>query len=267
MPRTAGVSDDDADDEPGDAAERRMTAPVPRPARPEPAPAPPPRAVMPPAPVLPEAPVIAPAAPPRNTESREEPPPPFPVSTPPPSDRVPVATEMPDPDSPRRPSPSLPQTFPVILPQPRPFDHAHATEPEPTPAHAAPAPSVPVIPPVHDMPEPAIIERSIQTAPEPPAHSHVPIPDRRPVIEPLPEPWLERPVHPASDVREPYVPPVNSDAADTLGEPPPIHISIGRIDVRATTPKPAPADRRATRSSEPAMSLADYLRRRTKGEM
>ncbi len=60
------------------------------------------------------------------------------------------------------------------------------------------------------------------------------------------EPDRHAPLPPSVEEREP---------SETV-----VHVSIGRIDVRASQP-PAP-ERRPARPSGPRLSLADYLKRR-----
>ena len=45
---------------------------------------------------------------------------------------------------------------------------------------------------------------------------------------------------------------------------PPVHVTIGRIEVTAVSAAPAP--RRAAMARKPSMSLDDYLARRQRGE-
>jgi hypothetical protein len=54
-----------------------------------------------------------------------------------------------------------------------------------------------------------------------------------------------------------------STTPETRENPPTIHVTIGRIEVKATPPTAAPK-RRA--SASPTMSLDEYLRRRSGGE-
>jgi hypothetical protein len=100
---------------------------------------------------------------------------------------------------------------------------------------------------------PSVVVRSISAPPSPNASS-----DERP--SPLrPIPLVERmPVTVAAERN------LRSDNAPVRPPAPPtIHVSIGRVEVRATLP-PAPVKRTAASTSAP--SLDDYLRRRRAGD-
>jgi hypothetical protein len=65
---------------------------------------------------------------------------------------------------------------------------------------------------------------------------------------------------PAADAREPA-----PSVATRAEEPPPVHVHIGRLEVRANVPEP-PRERPRREPSRPeALSLADYLRGKREG--
>ena len=77
-----------------------------------------------------------------------------------------------------------------------------------------------------------------------------------PAVRLAPPPSTHRP---ASDERR-HAPPVEEPAP-----PPEIHVSIGRIEVRATAHPPAAVARPASPPASPGMALGDYLRERSEG--
>ena len=100
----------------------------------------------------------------------------------------------------------------------------------------------------HDAPQPAEPLEAAERSAPPPAR----IADRRRLTSALADelPTVE------PDRRAPVLPPVEeSEPSESV-----VHVSIGRIDVRASQP-PAP-ERRPARLDGPRLSLADYLKRR-----
>ncbi|HXU68334.1 MAG TPA: hypothetical protein VN947_03345 [Polyangia bacterium] len=68
-----------------------------------------------------------------------------------------------------------------------------------------------------------------------------------------------------SRVQRPSAPSTPAPTATTAAEPPVVHVTIGRIDVRAAAPAPPPPRRpQATRPT--ALSLEQYLAQRDRGE-
>jgi hypothetical protein len=59
-------------------------------------------------------------------------------------------------------------------------------------------------------------------------------------------------------------PPVAS--GDVAKEPPAVHVTIGRIEVRAVTTKPSAASSEAAIAYKPAYALSDYLQERRGGQ-
>jgi hypothetical protein len=89
-----------------------------------------------------------------------------------------------------------------------------------------------------------------------------------PIVTPVIERIIHEREHPASsqtqphsDQVTPHTTPIATQPAAT--EPPTIHVTIGRIEVRATPP--AAATKRSTHSSS-TLSLDDYLRAREGGK-
>ena len=106
---------------------------------------------------------------------------------------------------------------------------------------------------VHDEPAPA---RETQTAQLRPASGTRIVPAQQPKALSF------APIVPASIIVSPRVlptPPHDEDAT----EAPPVHVTIGRVEVRATLPPPVPSPPQA--ASAPVMSLDEYLRQRAAG--
>ncbi|MBX3057990.1 MAG: hypothetical protein KF770_16105 [Anaerolineae bacterium] len=179
-----------------------------------------------------------------------------------------------------------------------PVNDAPAATPPAPPRQPAPTPATPVIvasAPSHNQaePEPArethpsviireqiTLLRHVAESPAPPAPALVEIVREQP-IQPLPpvaaapvgvpEPASQPTTDPAAirpEQIKPFIP-ANGRAPHhpppvTPPEPAPtVHITIGRIEVRATPPPPAKAAQKQPRT--PVLSLDDYLRQRNGG--
>jgi hypothetical protein len=116
----------------------------------------------------------------------------------------------------------------------------------------------------HEAAQPAELTRTVERSASPAVPPAPPAP-RRPEAKPEPAELLPRPLRRlAADLptvepeRGAPLPPSmmeESEPSETV-----VHVSIGRIDVRAT--QPAAAERRPARPSGPRLSLADYLKGR-----
>jgi hypothetical protein len=108
--------------------------------------------------------------------------------------------------------------------------------------------------------------RRERTPPAAPLGASVePPPDRTPRVDaPVPDRRLHVPrVTTSGHAEEPRVSAVTGPARHA--EPPVVHVTIGRIEVRAITPKEAPAPSAPSPRSEPTLSLDEYLKRRAGG--
>ena len=118
---------------------------------------------------------------------------------------------------------------------------------------------------------PDVPEDRAPSAATPPAHTPDDVVGRATAGEPTRRERVEtvhrEVVHPASVALPEIVPAMSRrDAARASSEPagePTIHVTIGRIEVRAAQPASPPP--RPRRPAPPTMTLTDYLRRRSEG--
>jgi hypothetical protein len=191
----------------------------------------------------------------------------------------------------RTPEPpeSVPSGPTVLRPLPRPveagevppFPHLQmrtapaatdpASEPRDRRAPHAPQPA-PGIPGTPAVPAPAPHVR-----PEPAGHTVQGRPMRRVAPGELPGPSVARP-RPDAQRRPEQIPPVarpvvaaastatqrRAEAAPAATPAPVIHVSIGRVEIRAAV-VPAPPSHHAPPATAPQLSLAEYLRRQAQG--
>ena len=99
------------------------------------------------------------------------------------------------------------------------------------------------------------------------------VPAAMPTSSATPSKTDRQPVQPAQQkiiVAEtrPYQPSIPTAPTREQAEPTPpaIHVTIGRVEVRATKPPPAVPTRRSRHTNSTVMSLDDYLRQRANGE-
>lgn len=162
---------------------------------------------------------------------------------------------------PSRPSPAEPARVPGPAGSYLPEDAATAHPGRPRQAHPVrPEPAFPPAP--SPAPPPA-------AGPRPAAPGTNPVmPGERPGLAPmaalLPMAALAAPAHPARRAAE--NPAAGHLAAgEARGAPdaePVVHISIGRVEIRADRAAPPPAERRASRPRPVAPDLSEYLKRR-----
>jgi hypothetical protein len=141
---------------------------------------------------------------------------------------------------------------PLPSPSPPPPRPAPVTEDRATlgpPPRTRRAGTVEPVAPREEPPRPAVLPRP---SPPPAAQAPRPAPPTRVLVEPR------------VSVAPPAPPPVPSAPIRAAEAPEPtIHVTIGRIEVRATPPPAQPSRPRQAASS--ALSLEEYLRRRSKG--
>lgn len=159
------------------------------------------------------------------------------------------------------PSPARPARAPGPTGSYPPEDAATADSGRPRQAH-------PVRPELALPPAPSPAQAPA-TGPRPAAPGTDPVmpgprPGLTPMAAPLPMATLAAPAHPARRAAE--SPAARHLAAgEARGAPdaePVVHISIGRVEIRADRAAPPPAERRASRPRPAAPDLSEYLKRR-----
>lgn len=113
-------------------------------------------------------------------------------------------------------------------------------------------------------PKPLISETIIEQNVYPPADPQPPpLPPKKSLVSPSQHDG-QKVIMPET---RPYIPPAQPPRSDQQVEQtsPTIHVTIGRVEVRATKPTATPKER-PRRARAPVMSLDDYLRQRANGE-